>query len=180
MKDRRDDSTVPTLGGQWSQEQQKEIAEQIETLRRRAKDNKEHNVEFFLSQSFTSLEHIRNLLITLSVAGIGFLHTNVVVTNNANVGGSLFWSLVIGCISYVFQYLSLAKEADYYSEKERIFSEAYPSIERYKEMMANESKIKKDIPNNLRGLSLLALLAQMGFVIYATYLLTSINLTLAN
>ncbi len=111
--------------------------------------------------------------------GIGFLHTNVTVTNNRNVGGSLFWSIVIGCISYLFQYLSLAKEADYYSEKERIFSEAYPSIDKYKEMMDKESKIKKTVLNNLRGLSLLALLMQMAFVVYATYLLTSVNLPIS-
>lgn len=158
------------LGDERSEQRQDNLAEQIEELRRRAKDNKAHNTELFIVQSFSSLEHIRNLLLTLSVAGIGLLRTDIIHTFNQNAGYALLWSIIIGIISYTFHYLSLLSEAHYYSDKEILFSTAFPTMEQYKIMLEDELKLSKNGANILRFFGFIFLIFQSCAVIAALFI----------
>lgn len=147
------------------------LAQKIEHLRERAKDYKAQNVQYFLSQAFISLDHIRNLLTTFALAGFGLLSTGV-VTNIYNIGRTLIASLIIGGLSYILHYFAQMYEADYYAKKERIYSEAFPSMERYKQMLEEEQKISKVDANTFRLCSFVTLIIQLAFLIYAAQLIT--------
>lgn len=141
----------------------------IEKLRRRAKDNKAKNTRYFLSLSFTTLDKLRNLLITLSAIAFGFFQSGVVAQSSGpTVLSSLLYSVIFGMLNYATSWLAVMYEANYNSKIESIFSEqAYPTQVEYEKMINNENLERLKKKNIWWPAGMLFLVLQSIFLIIA-------------
>jgi hypothetical protein len=141
----------------------------IEKVRRRAKDGKAKNAEYFLTLSFETLDRFRNLLITLSVVGFGFLQSvSTDLTNRICILSSLFIAVVFGVVSYLTSFFSTMYEANYYSRIEKIFSmTAFPTQSQYEKMVKEEEDERLKKKNLWWIFSIFFLCLQTIFVLIA-------------
>jgi ABC-type uncharacterized transport system permease subunit len=113
----------------------------IEEIRKRAKDNKANNAQFFQKYSFDSLDRFRNTLFLATFALIGYLGA---IKNQLNkkLLDLLVTSIALGLASYLSQYLFAFKKTEMYSELEKNLSNnAFPNITEYQKMINNEPNI---------------------------------------
>jgi len=103
----------------------------VEEIRRRAKDNKANNGQFFQKYSFDSLDRFRNTLFLATFALIGYLGA---IENQLDkkLLDLLITSIAFGLVSYLSQYLFAFKKTEMYSELEKNLSNnAFPNIIEY-------------------------------------------------
>jgi len=140
----------------------------IEEIRKRAKDNKARNGRYYLDFGFNSLEHLRNLLIALSTIGFGFLRVSSVnIVSQKQIATKLFISVIFGILSYFTSYLTALKEANYYSNCEKIFSQSFPTKKQYDNMIEAENIEKEKKNNYWWPISVLFLIIQIIFILSA-------------
>lgn len=139
----------------------------IEDIRRRAKDSKASNGQFFLSQAFSSLEGLRGLLTTLSAGILAYFQvTQAVFPNKQSIFSLLFWSLIVGILSYFCGYMSSIYESRYYSDIEKIFArQAFPNKDEYNTMISEENNRRSSKRNYWWNLSFILLVVQTILVL---------------
>ncbi len=151
---------------------QEEIS-RIEEIRRRAKDNKADNVKYYLTLSFEILGQIRNLLLTVSVAGIGLLQTDLInVSDKKDLIVKLLISIIFGILSYFSNWFSAMYEANYYSTIEELYRNSFPTKEQYVTMVNNENKLRSKKNNYWWPISFFLLVIQTFFLVISVSFLT--------
>lgn len=134
----------------------------VEEIRRRAKDNKANNGQFFQKYSFDSLDRFRNTLFLATFALIGYLGA---IENQLDkkLLDLLITSIAFGLVSYLSQYLFAFKKTEMYSELEKNLSNnAFPNIIEYQKMINNEP----DIYRKYRFITFIYHFLQLFFAIF--------------
>lgn len=139
--------------------------------------NLQHYVEvtrFFLTETFASLNHLRNLLITLAAVGFAFLQTKIIDFHNFTlISDLLFWSVVLGIASFVCQWKYLLERSQM---NERIAKEhlmVKPPPEKFAASIVNEEKIRSEYPQTSYVISVILLFLQIALVLCALFFMKS-------
>lgn len=166
-------------GDKFVKEMTNSIYTQIEDLRRRAKDNKSKNGQFYLNLSFETLKDLRTLLFTIIIAVFAYFQSGQgIIKNECLFKGLFLTSVSFGLLSYIFTWMSNIRMANYYSEKERVFSVAFSDQEhahsmyqKYEDMIKTENEITASFKNHWYPLSLIFMLLQIVFLVLFLFFL---------
>lgn len=139
----------------------------IEEVRKRAKEYSINNTRFYLSHSFESLSHIRNLLITISVSGFAVIYSQPEKINNIQMIAFILWfSLMFGIVSYILQWMALQAKATLSMEREKLWSTVFSNEDEYIQSFIQEKQLLfSDQPDSLYRKSLYTLVIQSAFLL---------------
>lgn len=144
----------------------------IEELRRRAKDNKAKIAEYYLTLGFDSIKDLRGVLFALPAIAFGYIQSGLGKTPNYNYFKiSFLISFISGIISYILSLVAFLKQSTFYSAREKILSDGFPTLNQYNKMIKLENKLIANHTNYWFNASFLTILIQTLFSIITLCLL---------